>query len=357
MKPNERLLEAINDLDEDFITDALTQPQTTHRNRVRILVLAAALAACLTACGIHSLSVWYQEYFAGQSEGELNREQKNYLEENVAVVTPQTSEAAQGEPGLTIESALTDGIQIYMKLRVVAEEGVTLYADDDHVNACPGNDNFADQESQQDVITMDGHRVYNALRYLPVEDGDGLDNTMDYLVLGMLEGYWDPETGTEVPLELEGKTLHIVLEDFCQNISSENYETVVETQQILTGRWEFDLTVTADSLKTRELISAPVEASLRYLDMEAEEKTLCWEPVPVTYITARALSLDIGYDRPGIGGDFGQTIRAVMTDGTEVSLMAQWSGLTFIRYFPDTPVMIDRIDHLVLEDGTVIQAE
>ena len=37
--------------------------------------------------------------------------------------------------------------------------------------------------------------------------------------------------------------------------------------------------------------------------------------------------------------------------------MAQWSGLTFIRYFPDTPVMIDRIDHLVLEDGTVIQAE
>ena len=205
MKPNERLLEAINDLDEDFITDALTRPQTTHRNRMRILVLAAALAACLTACGLHSLSVWYQEYFAGQSQGELNREQKNYLEENVAAVTPQTSEAAQGEPGLTIESALTDGIQIYMKLRVVAEEGVTLYADDDHVNACPGNDNFADQESQQDVITLDGHRVYNALRYLPVEDGDGLDNTMDYLVLGMLEGYWDPETGTGFPWNWRGR--------------------------------------------------------------------------------------------------------------------------------------------------------
>ena len=354
MKPNERLLEAINDLDEDFITDALTRPQTTHRNRMRILVLAAALAACLTACGIHTLSVWYQEKFAGQSLGELNREQQIYLEENVAAVTPQTSEAAQGEPGLTIESALTDGIQIYMKLRVVAEEGVTLYADDDHVNACPGNDNFADQESQQDVITMDGHRVYNALRYLPVEDGDGLNNTMDYLVLGMLEGYWDTETGTEVPLELEGKTLSIVLEDFYQKTSNENYE-IVETQQILTGRWEFDLTVTADSLNTRELISAPVEASLRYLDMEAEEKTFCWEPVPVTYITARALSLDIGYDRPGIGGDFGQTIRAVMADGTEISLMSPWSGITFTRYFPDTPLVIDQIDHLVLEDGTVIQ--
>lgn len=99
MKPNERLLEAINDLDEDFITDALTRPQTTHRNRVRILVLAAALAACLTACGIHSLSVWYQEYFAGQSEGKLNREQKNYLEENVAAVTPPDIGSGPGRTG------------------------------------------------------------------------------------------------------------------------------------------------------------------------------------------------------------------------------------------------------------------
>lgn len=359
MKPNEQLLEAINDLDEHLITDALIQPQQPAqrgRKRIRILALAAVLAVCFTACGIHSLSVWYQEYFTGQSEGELNREQKTYLEKNVAEVTTEKTQGAKGEPGLTIESALTDGIQIYMKLRVIAEEGVSLSApENSHVTVCPGNDSFGAEDSRKDVITLDGHRVYNTLRYLPVEDGDGLNNTMDYLVLGMLEGYWDTESGTEVPLELEGKTLRIVLEDFYQKTSNENYE-IVETQQILTGRWEFDLTVTADSLNTRELISAPVEASLRYLDMEAEEKTFCWEPVPVTYITARALSLDIGYDKLGFGGDFGQTIRAVMTDGTEISLKSPWSGITFTRYFPDTPMMIDRIDHLVLEDGTVIQA-
>ena len=108
-----------------------------------------------------------------------------------------------------------------MKLRVIANEGVVLHPPgDDHVAACPGNDNFAAPEAHQDVITLDGQRIYNTLRYLPIEDEDGLSNTMDYLVLGMLEGYWDPETQTEVPLELEGKTLHIVLEDFCQNISS-----------------------------------------------------------------------------------------------------------------------------------------
>lgn len=245
-----------------------------------------------------------------------------------------------------------------MKLRVIANEGVVLHPPgDDHVAACPGNDNFAAPEAHQDVITLDGQRIYNTLRYLPIEDEDGLSNTMDYLVLGMLEGYWDPETQTEVPLELEGKTLHIVLEDFCQNISSLDYKTV-ETQQILTGRWEFDLTVTEDSLKTRELISAPVDASLRYLDMAAEEKTFRWEPsVPVTYVTARALSLDIGYDKPGYGGDFGATIQAVMADGTEISMSASWNGITFVRHFPDTPMVIDQIDHLIFEDGMVIQAD
>lgn len=61
MKPNEKFLEAINGLDEAIITDALTQPDDGRsRKNMRILVIAAALVAiCLTACGIHSLSVWH----------------------------------------------------------------------------------------------------------------------------------------------------------------------------------------------------------------------------------------------------------------------------------------------------------
>ena len=57
MKPNEQLLEAINDLDEHLITDALIQPQQPAqrgRKRIRILALAAVLAVCFTACGILS---------------------------------------------------------------------------------------------------------------------------------------------------------------------------------------------------------------------------------------------------------------------------------------------------------------
>lgn len=189
---------------------------------------------CFTACGIDSLSGWYQEYLADQSEGELNQEQKTYLENNVAEVTPKTNQTVSGGPSVTIKSALTDGIQINMKYQVIAEEGVSLSAPENgHVTVCPGNDSFGAEDSRKNVIILDGHRVYNTLRYLPVEDGDGLNNTMDYLVLGMLEGFWDTESGTEVRLELEGKTLRMVLKDFCQKVSNENYE-IVETQQILT---------------------------------------------------------------------------------------------------------------------------
>ena len=46
----------------------------------------------------------------------------------------------------------------------------------------------------------------------------------------------------------------------------------------------------------------------------------------------------------------------VMKDGSEMPLHPQWGGVDIIRYFPDSPMMIDRVDHLIFEDGTVIPA-
>lgn len=353
MKTTKNLLEAINDLDDAIILDALSKPVTYSNKRkiLRMLGAAALLAAMgLTACGVHSLSVWYQNYFAQQSQTELSEEQKTYLNENVIEVAPQ-------QPGLTVESALTDGIRIFMKLRITAPDYVASYPYEDwHAFAYPGNDSPDTEYADQDVVTLDGNRIYNSLQYLLVDDGDGLDYTMDYVVLGMLEGFWNPETREEEPLDLAGKTIKIHFRDFYQRISNEDY-TEWEDQQIIAGDWEFEIPVTEDSLRTRELISQPAEGSLRYLDMEAEEKTFALkENISIPYITLRALSVDIGYDCPGYGGDFGEKIRAVMKDGSEMTLMAQWGGVDVIRYFPDSPMMIDQVDHLIFEDGTVIPA-
>lgn len=353
MKKTENLLEAINDLDDKIILDALSKPVTYSNKRkiLRVLGTAALLAAMgLTACGMHSLGVWYQNYFAQQSQTELSEEQKTYLNENVIEVAPQ-------QPGLTIESALTDGIRIFMKLRITAPEDVILYPyDNGHAFVYPGNEAPDVAYEDQDVVTLDGKRIYNSLQYLSVDDGDGLDYTMDYIVSGMLEGTWNQETGEEEPLDLAGKTIKIHFRDFYLRISNKEC-TEWEDQQIIAGDWEFDIPVTQDSLRTRELISQPAEGSLRYLDMEAEEKTFAWEEnVPIPYITLRALTVDIGFDCPGTGGDFGEEICVVMKDGSEMTLTARWCGVDFVRYFPDSPMMIDQVDHLIFEDGTVIPA-
>ena len=360
MKKAKNLLEAINDLDDEIILDALSKPVTYSNKRkiLRVLGAAALLAAMgLTACGVHSLSVWYQNYFAQQSQTELSEEQKTYLNENVIEVAPQ-------QPGLTIESALTDGIRIFMKLRIVAPEDMVLYPENnDHVRGFPGNDapgyenaDGDDEKENGDVVTLDGNRIYSGLRFLPMEDGDGLDYTMDYIGLGMLAGSWNPETQKEEPLDLAGKTIKIHIRDFYQRIENDDFSKW-EDQQIIAGDWEFDIPVTEENLRTREMISQPVEASLHYLDMEAEEKSFSWkEGVSIPYITLRALTVDIGYDSTEQSGDFGQKIRAVMKDGSEMTLVAQWGAVNVVRYFPDSPMMIDQVDHLIFEDGTVIPA-
>ena len=285
MKKPDNLLEAMNDLDEDIIQDALSAPVISFKKRklLRVLVAAALIAALsLTAYAAHSLGLWYQNYFSDHKLSEITPQQATYLEENVIPIEDV-------QPGMTLESALTDGVLIYMKLHVTGPEGVTLLPwDNDHNYGQVGNDgyDFAKKEftGEFDVVTMDGERVNWGMRFIPVEDGDGKENTMDYMATGMLEPLWDETTGKEIPLDLPGKTLDIRIEDFYQRISNEDYSRAYH-EKILSGEWNFQVPITEKGLETRELLSEPVISSLEYLDMEAEEKTFRWqEDIPITGI-------------------------------------------------------------------------
>lgn len=356
MKKPENLLEAVNDLDEEIIEDALSSPVISFRKRkaLRALMAAALVAAMsLTVYAVHSLSQWYQNYFAQQSQLELNENQKTYLDENVIEVAPQ-------QPGLTVESALTDGIRIFMKLRVTAPEDVELFVSNEEWNVQGKFENdlngLDSDPLKADVVTLDGKKAYNSFRYLPVEDGDGQANTMDYVAMGMLEGPVDTETWKELPLELAGKSLKVHFHDFYQSMWS-NKTNESKEEKVLEGDWTFEIPITEENLKVREMISDPVKASMEYMDMEAEEKTMLWkENVPVTFVRLRALTIDIGYYWPRNGGSFGHEIKAVMENGEEIPLYAAWGGGDFVRYEAQAPIIIDQVDHLILGDGTVIYA-
>lgn len=350
-KPH-NLLEAVNDLDEKMIEDALSAPVISFKKRriFRILAAAAVIASLsITAYAVHSLGLWYQNYFAEHSQSAMTQDQMTFLDENVIPVE-------DSQPGMTLESALTDGVVIFMKLHVTAPEDVVLYPwNEDHVYGFPGNDHMKfEVESEHDVVTLDGVKVYNGLRYLPVEDGDGKDNTMDYMVRGILEGPWDMATRSEIPLDLAGKSLHIRLRDFYQHISSEDFSSA-ESQKVLSGEWNFEVPITEKGLEEKQLVSEPVYTEFRYLDTDAEEKTWRWkENIPITGITIRALSMDVEYYWPRCGGDPGEHAWAVMKDGSKVKMLTQYGGQGMVQYHAASPIVLDQLDHVEFENGLVV---
>lgn len=359
MKKPENLLEAMNDLDEDIIQDALSAPVISFKKRkaLRVLVAAALIGALsLTAYAAHSLGLWYQNYFSDHKLSEITPQQATYLEENVIPVEDV-------QPGMTLESALTDGVVIYMKLHVTGPEGVTLLPwDNDHNYGVVANNGYYSErfnlgsDEVTDVVTMDGQKVYNGLRFIPVEDGDGKENTMDYMATGILEAPWDVTTGKEIPLELPGKTLDIRIEDFYQRLSDEDYSNS-RIEKILSGEWNFQVPITEKGLETRELLSEPVISSLRYLDMDAEEKTFRWkEDIPITGITMRALSMDVRYDWPHYCGDLGEIAWAVMEDGSKVRLITQYGGQDMVQYHAGSPIVLENLAHVEFENGLVVPA-
>ena len=359
MKKPDNLLEALNDLDEDIIQDALSAPVISFKKRklLRVLVAAALIAALsLTAYAAHSLGLWYQNYFSDHKHSEITPQQATYLEEHVIPIE-------DAQPGITLESALTDGVVIYMKLHVTGLEGVTLLPwDEDRNRGLVANNGFysdefnAGRDEVTDVVTMDGQKVYNGLRFIPVEDGDGKENTMDYMATGLLQAPWDETTGKEIPLDLPGKNLDIRIEDFYQFTSEEDYSNA-KIEQILSGEWNFEVPITEKGLETRELLSEPVISSLEYLDMEAEEKTFRWkEDIPITGITMRALSMDVRYDWPHGCGSLGEIAWAVMEDGSKVRLITQYAGQDMVQYHAGSPIVLENLDHVEFENGLVVPA-
>ena len=344
------LLDAIGEARPQYVADA--KKPVKHRSVKRTMLMAAVITVstvallAVTAFAAKELSGWFQMYFSERSQ--LTQEQKDFLDENVVEVAP-------GQTGLTVEAALTDGIQIFLKLHVTAPEDVVLLPENqDHVRGYSGNDD----DMGGDIVTLDGKNITNCgIRFLPVEDGDGRSNTMDYMGLGMLQGDYDEKTHEQIPLDLKNKTLKIHIQDFYQYVSNQDYSDL-DKQLVVKGDWTFDFPVEEDSITAVELLKEPVKASLEYLDMEAEEKTYARvENTRITSVMLRPLSLDITYEVPGnlqVSGSFGEKIKAVMKDQSEVQLRPQWGGSKTIRYFASGPVIFEQLDHILLGDGTVI---
>lgn len=163
------------------------------------------------------------------------------------------------------------------------------------------------------------------------DDGDGLANTTDIVYFFGVKTIDDPA------FLLDGKWIaHI------EDLATRHFDGQKIIEKVIAqGVWEPEVSFAGSDLRTIECLTEPITIS------GSEGK------VTITSFQLRALGVVItlaeGSDIPHF-----LTPTAVMKDGTEIPMgIGDFHGRT-IRKAADTPIDLDQVDFVRLEDGTVL---
>lgn len=335
MTPND-LLVAITDLDDDSILDAKASPKKVLHRR-SILALAAAvmvMTMALTVCASPDGAEWFRSFFHDAGKQPLTQGQLQYIEENTVL---QKQSQTQGGYTITVDSAISDGVNAFIKLTLTAPEGVVLDADtyssshfqlprDEKGNTCLGGGGF-------DPF---------------VKDEDKTDNIAPMLIqLG-------PAVGTTEKPNFTAHTWTIQLEDlqasYRRNWNTPDFE--IQRETIALGVWEFQIEFAEDATAI-ELITEPVPCPAEVLQWPEWGK----EEILITSLTLRALSAEMCFTFPEKVEQVNawiDDIYVVMKDGRQI-LMRESSGWpNNITFTFAAPIALEEVSHILLPNGTTI---
>lgn len=354
---SERLLDALNDLDDCFIKEAREEKNVHVQIRCRrmtalLAAIIALIALSVTAFASESISGWFRNFFEERTDSGLTQEQIGFIEENEQVI-----EESQVQNNCTVElkSFMTDGQYVCMLLGVTAPEGMKIE------NASIGN--FTGYPG---FLTPEADWTHSASGQTMIleDDGDGKDNTVNIFVEAMYE--FDE---TEKPFDY-GSVWNLKIQDFTASCVNEEYlaqldmengavalsgEELAQAYQVLTlaeGTWEYQFTVEEGDFRevaiqldkpivARTIVGKTVLGKDRYEDY--------WEDVTITSITLRSMGMTINCAQyPKF--TYHETCTVVMKDGSSIELTNYWSK----HYSSRTPIVIEEVDHILLADGTKI---
>lgn len=248
---------------------------------------------------------------------------------------------AKTQDGYTVElkNVETDGQIAYITLGITAPEGEiisrTTRAGHEDENYNINTANFLK------LIPVSGNSSGGGTSIGPREDGDGLDNTQNFVI----EAKASTKDGS-MPFAA-GTVWKVRLEDLIHSYyDSEKHASVEEL--LAEGEWEFEITFSEENGDYRELelIQEPVTVNAAggfYPDGRDADQI-----VTVNSLILRKFSYSIGYEEEVEYVDFsvknGEFMTVVMQDGTEIQLIA------------NEPVDLDQVAYVRMVDGTVIPA-
>lgn len=330
----EDLLNAINDIEDDILLDTANTTPATGRRRLVVALVAAVLALTLLGCAyVLSGADWFKAYFEERTKQPLSEGQADYIDQ-------RTEDIAQSVTidgyTLTVESAIADQYTAYIKLKLQAPPGEILDAES-YLAGIPDRENL---EKEKGLTRADGKNAAYGSSMGPLDDGNPKDGSFSILhTFNLFDN-------TEVTFDEEGVwKLHYRNFDACYDSG--------ETKTVMEGSIDFDIVFTKISDAEVAVIADPIPYSFKtYRDHDAYlESQPDYTEGFITSLTLRTMSATMTVEGGNEAVGF-LDIPIVMKDGSQVKMQARSFGTGTYSYVLQAPIVMEEVDHILLEDGT-----
>ena len=356
-----------------------------------LIAAVIALTLLLVGCAVAYANGWFQQIFSARSETPLSSEQIQYIQNNEQIVGQSQT---KNDWTVDLKSTICDGRTGYLVFQITAPDDVDLEQylnpptlDDKRLSMgnCSASRKAAYSLAVASIGTVDTERNY---WYLDggnwISDEDGQPNTVLFCMTIRCEKM-DPNKpmlledpfGKDVSfrIRLLGITLEYTNLELQKEIEDKyaGQDYIVDGEEaaglfcsdILTDEeWYFDVTFDPDN-QFMELINQPVSAQAkvwRYADEKQWETKDSLEEVQISSFRVTPFGASISYvpkpDSIGISLKLWQNlddeIYAVMRDGSRIKLDLVGTENAVLQ--AETPIVLSRLDHILLEDGTKLFA-
>ena len=316
------LLAGMTDLDGRILEEAEEFRTEIPVRRFRPTLAAAIGAAVLILAGCAYVALtepeWFGQFFSRWQEQGLSQSQAAFVEENTKVIGQSLTRDGYT---LTVESAIADSYNAYIKLRLSSETEDVMNAE----NYLPGY-RLREDGTLEDYFYAPDHPDW---RY---SAGSGpMEEAPDVILLRVNQYEQQGAKSLEA-----GVTYRIHFPGLIGYYSD-------GTDRVLTEE-DFDFDIVFDTLhdESLEMITEPVVAS--FSDIR----------VNVTSLELRTLSVSVDYNgrTDEKGGICFVDSFVVLKDGTQVRFRPYVLGSEGATCFLTGPIVLEEVDHVLLRDGT-----
>lgn len=265
---------------------------------------------------------------------------------------PQASNAAtQDGYSVALKSVVTDGNVAHITLSITAPEGTIINRT---VREGHEREPYYIETANYDVLTpAEGKLGSGSTCMKPREDGDGLDNTQDFVIeaeLSMLDGSKPFAVGSSWKIRLED-LLHTYYD-------TERYAMVEKL--LAEGEWIFRFTIDESHGDQGELRLVTEPIITRAVYGYKADGTPAYRDLTITSFSLHSMSAAVYSEcdfAPELTNNGTEAIFAVMKDGSRIQLYSS-GGAVGVQYLkPEKPIDLNQVDYVLLADGAKLMVK